>query len=216
VAEFGYVLGLLEFWIHQYGGVAILLILTFESFGLPLPGESLLIVAAILAARGDLSFLSLFVCAWAGAVLGDNIGYIIGRMFGHRFLWRYGKKIGLNAERLHRVEAVFARYGPLTVCFARFINMIRQLTGIVAGTLQMDWRRFLLFNALGGALWVLAWTMAGFYLGSHGADIAVLVHKLGVFGAIAFLTALIVVVAYLYGHRAFARLYRMATTVKGS
>ena len=206
MADFHHELGALEPWIHDYGVAAVFMILTLESLGLPLPGESLLVIAAVLAGRGDLSFPGLLVAAWAGSVLGDNIGYLIGRMLGRRLVLRYGAKIGLTAERLHRVEAVFARYGPVTVAFARFFAVLRQLNGVVAGTVQMDWERFMAFNALGGALWVLAWTMAGFYLSRHGARIDVLLHKLGYLGALFTAIALILVLIYLFGHRVFARL----------
>jgi membrane protein DedA with SNARE-associated domain len=208
MTEFAHVLGMLEPWIHQYGVAAVFVILTLESFGVPLPGESLLLVAAVLAGRGEIAFSSLFFAAWAGAVVGDNIGYLIGRFLGRNLLLRFGKKIGLNDERLRKVEEVFARYGPLTVGFARFVNVLRQLNGIVAGALQMDWRRFLIFNALGGALWVLVWTAAGYYLGSHGSEIAALAHKVGFAGAIAVVVALIAILAYKYRHRIFAKLRR--------
>jgi membrane protein DedA with SNARE-associated domain len=206
MADFHHELGALEPWIHDYGVAAVFMILTLESLGLPLPGESLLVIAAVLAGHGDLSFPGLLVAAWAGSVLGDNIGYLIGRMLGHRLILRYGAKIGVTTERLHRVEAVFAHYGPVTVAFARFFAVLRQLNGVVAGTVQMDWGRFMAFNALGGALWVLAWTMAGFYLSRHGAGIAALLHKLGYLGALFTAIALILVLIYLFGHRVFARL----------
>jgi len=206
MTEFGHVMRALEPWLHHYGDAAIFLVLTLESLGLPLPGESLLIVAAILAGRGELSFFGLFFSAWAGAVLGDNIGYLIGRILGRHLLRRYGKKIGLTAERLGRVEAMFVHYGPLTVGFARFLNVLRQLNGVVAGTLEMDWRRFLVFNAFGGALWVLVWTMVGFYLGEYGADIEAVLHRLRVLGTIVILIALIVIPAYVFGRRVFAKL----------
>ena len=143
MTEFSHLLGSLEPWIHEYGSVAIFLILTLESFGVPLPGESLLIVAAILAGRGEISFPVLLLSAWGGAVTGDNIGYLIGRILGHKLLRRYGGKIGLKPDRLRQVEAVFARYGPITVGFARFFNILRQLNGVVAGALEMHWLRFL-------------------------------------------------------------------------
>jgi membrane protein DedA with SNARE-associated domain len=208
MADFGHKLEALEPWIHHYGVAGVFLILVFESLGAPLPGESLLIIAAILAARGDISFPGLLVSAWAGAVIGDNIGYLVGRMLGHRVISRWGAKIGLTAERLRKVEKVFAHYGPVTVGFARFFNVLRQLNGIVAGTVKMDWRQFLLFNALGGALWVLTWTMAGFYLGSRGAHFAVLLHKLGFLGAILVLVGLIAMLMFVFGHRIIAWLRR--------
>lgn len=82
MTEFGHLLGMLEPYVHQYGVAAVFLILTFESFGAPLPGESLLIVASILASRGDISYVALVLSAWAGSVVGDSIGYLIGRKFG--------------------------------------------------------------------------------------------------------------------------------------
>jgi membrane protein DedA with SNARE-associated domain len=206
MVEFGHVLDFLEPWIHHYGVAAVFGILTIESCGIPLPGESLLIAAAILSSRGDMSFAGLFFSAWAGAVLGDNIGYLIGRMLGHKLLWRYGGKIGLTAERLGKVEAIFARYGPATVGFARFFNILRQLNGIFAGTMKMDWWRFLVFNTIGGALWVLVWMSAGYNLGVHGEDIAALVHKVGFWGMIFAVTGLIVILTFIYGRRIFARL----------
>ena len=205
MAEFEHQLAALGPWIHHYGVAAVFLILTFESLGIPVPGESLLVVAAVLAGRGEISLPGLIFSAWVGAVIGDNIGYLGGRMLGHRLVWRYGGKVGLTAERLNKIETTFARYGPVTVVFARFVNVLRQLNGVIAGTMQMEWWRFLTFNALGGALWVLAWVAAGFYLGSHGADIAVLVHKSGILGMFAFVVALIAGVGYFICRRLFVR-----------
>ncbi len=186
----------LEPLIRDYGVVAVTVVLTFESFGVPLPGESLLIVASVLAGRGVLSFPSLLFFAWVGAVVGDNIGYLIGRLLGRAVVLRHGKKIGLHAERLRKIEDVFARYGPATVAFARFINILRQLNGVVAGTLNMDWRWFLVANAAGGALWVLAWGFAGFYLGEHLSDIIAFARNLGGIAAIVILAVLLFVLFY--------------------
>jgi len=143
-----------------------------------------------------LPFLLLF--AWIGGVIGDNIGYLIGRRLGRMVLLRHGAKIGLTPERFGQIEAVFARYGPFTVAFARFCNVLRQLNGVVAGTLSMDWWRFLIFNALGCALWVLTWGLAGFYLGEHVSDISRLAHNLGVVGAIIVTTVLIGALVYAF------------------
>ena len=85
-----HILGNLEPLVHEYGAAAVMVILTFESLGLPLPGESLLVVASVLAGRGELSLLPLMLSAWAGAVLGDNIGYLIGRRLGRAIVVRYG------------------------------------------------------------------------------------------------------------------------------
>jgi membrane protein DedA with SNARE-associated domain len=185
--------------IRQYGVLVVTVVLTFESLGAPLPGESLLIVASVLAGRGDISFPALLFFAWLGAVMGDNIGYVIGKKLGRAAVLRYGKKIGLTPDRLQKIEEVFARFGPATVAFARFVNILRQLNGVVAGILNMDWRRFLIFNALGGALWVLFWGFAGFFLGEHISKISSLARDFGLAGAI--IVIAILVVALLYAWR---------------
>jgi membrane protein DedA with SNARE-associated domain len=200
MAGIEYFLGSLAPFVHQWGTAAVTLILTFESFGAPLPGESLLIFASILAGRGELSLPALMLSAWAGAVMGDNIGYLIGRCLGRAIVLRHGARIGITTERLGRVEAVFARYGPATVAFARFMNVLRQLNGVVAGTLRMDWKRFLAFNALGGALWVITWTLTGYYLGRHVADIKALAHSLEHGGAVLGLGLLLAVLVVILWH----------------
>jgi len=182
--EFSQIFAMLQPWIADYGVAAVFVILTLESFGMPLPGESLLIVAAIMAGRGTLSFPALLAAAWAGAVAGDNIGYAIGRSAGHKLADRFGGKIGLTKARLARVEATFAKYGAATVAFARFFNVLRQLNGVVAGTLEMPWWRFLIFNALGAALWVGAWASAGYYFGAYSSHIAEFAQEFGVIGAL--------------------------------
>jgi membrane protein DedA with SNARE-associated domain len=196
IAEIEHLLGNLEPFVHEYGAAAVMVILTFESLGLPLPGESVLVLASVLAGRGQLSLPLLMLAAWAGAVMGDNIGYLIGRRLGRILIVRYGSKIGITADRLSQVEAVFGRYGSVTVAFARFVNVLRQLNGVVAGMLKMDWRRFLFFNALGGALWVSVWTLTGFYLGAHVSDIKAVAHDLKRAGAILGLGVLIAALVF--------------------
>jgi membrane protein DedA with SNARE-associated domain len=183
MSEIEHVLARMEPFIRDYGVVAVFAILMFESLGLPLPGEALLIFASILAERREMSFPGLLFFAWMGGVVGDNIGYLIGRRLGRKVVLHYGQMLGLTADRLARVEAVFARYGPITVAFARFFNVLRQLNGIVAGTLRMDWWKFLLCNALGCALWVLTWGLGGFYLAEHVSEIKAVTDVLGLIGA---------------------------------
>lgn len=206
MTEFNHILGTMAPWIQSYGSAAVFVILTFESLGMPLPGESLLVVAAILAGRGEISFPALLLSAWGGAVIGDNIGYLIGRTLGRTLLRRYGRKVGIKPESLQKVEAVFARYGAVAVGFARFINILRQLNGVVAGALEMPWSKFLFFNTLGGAAWVAAWTTAGFYLGTHGAEFEELVQKLGIYSVVIAVAAAALVIGIIWHrtHRASA------------
>src|SRR5215510_5730767 len=174
----------LEPFVQHYGVFAVSLILAFESLGAPLPGETLLIFASVLAQHGEMSLPALLISAWAGSVLGDNVGYLIGKTIGRATITRYGAKIGLTDARMSAVEEMFSRYGPATVLFARFFAVLRQLNGIVAGTLGMPWWRFLLFNAIGAALWVGAWVFIAVYFSAHTAAAAQFANNL-VFAAVA-------------------------------
>jgi membrane protein DedA with SNARE-associated domain len=176
VEDVGQLVADLEHFVRDYGVVAVFLILTIEALGAPVPGESLLIFAALLAGRGEMSLPGLLIFAWAGSVLGDNIGYAIGRNVGRGAIARYGAKIGLNESRFSAIEGVFRRYGSVTVVFARFFNILRQLNGIVAGILGMSWWRFLLFNMIGAALWVAAWVLAASYFSEHLSVFVGLAH----------------------------------------
>ena len=195
--DVGQLIAGLEHFVHDYGVFAVFLILTFEALGAPLPGETLLIFASVLAGRGEMSLSALLMFAWIGSVLGDNIGYAVGRTVGRTAILRYGAKVGLNDARFSAVEKVFLRYGPMTVVFARFFNILRQLNGIVAGAMGMDWGRFLLCNAVGGALWVTVWVFAASYFTEHMSVLTGLAHHtkvvVGVFVAIALIVVLTLV-----------------------
>jgi membrane protein DedA with SNARE-associated domain len=199
--ELGQFVGSLEHFIRAYGVAAVMVIVTLEALGAPLPGETLLIFAAVLAGRGDMSLPALLISAWVGSVLGDNVGYWIGRKLGRAAVARYGARIGLTAARFGAVEAMFARYGAATVAFARFVDVLRQLNGVVAGTLGMAWRRFLLFNALGAALWVGLWVLGAFYLGEHMSTIMLLARRAGVVAGVMAAVALFVAIVFLLRRR---------------
>jgi len=197
VEEPGHLVDRLEPFLRDYGVVAVTLILALEALGAPLPGESLLIFASVMAARGEISLPALLICAWAGSVVGDSTGYWIGRTLGRAAVVRYGARIGLTAPRFDAVEATFTRYGPATVAFARFVNVLRQLNGVVAGTLGMAWPRFLLFNALGAALWVGLWVLGTFYFSDRMSVIVRLAHHIGIIGAAIVAVALVVALVLL-------------------
>ncbi len=151
-------------YIAQYGYGALFGVLFAESFGLPLPGETFLVAASLLAVQGQLNIWLVGLAAWVAAVLGDNVGYAIGRFGGRRLVVR----LGISAARQEKAERFFARYGPEIVIVARFFPLLRQLNGITAGSAGMDWKRFMFYNALGGFLWVAAWS-AGIYRFGHQA-----------------------------------------------
>ena len=154
-------------YLREYGYAAVFVAIFVESFGVPAPGESLLISAAVLAGKGHMDMAAVVPIAWAAAVLGDNVGYAIGRFGGRRLVLRLGSRIGLTLARYERVEAFFARFGVWVVVVARFVVAARQLNGLVAGTASMPWWKFLIANAIGAALWVGVWSFGGHYVGDH-------------------------------------------------
>ncbi|UXN66513.1 DedA family protein (plasmid) [Phyllobacterium sp. A18/5-2] len=155
----------IEPFIRRYGLYAIFVVIYLESLGAPLPGESAVIATSLLAIRGDLAVTSLFVVVWTAAVLGDSTGYAVGRFGGRPLLLRYGWLVKLTAERQAKLEQLFRRRGPVIVAGARFVVVLRQLNGLVAGSVGMPWRSFLLANVLGAALWAALWSFGPYFLG---------------------------------------------------
>jgi membrane protein DedA with SNARE-associated domain len=161
------VLHSLEPTLNHYGYLAVVGLVLFEDFGLPVPGETILILAAVYAGTGRLNVLLVGLLGFLAAVLGDNIGFAIGHVGGQRLIKRYGRYIFLTPDRIDRTTAFFERHGGWIIVFARFIEGLRQANGIIAGTSGIRWAKFLAFNAIGAALWAAAWTSVGYFAGSH-------------------------------------------------
>lgn len=153
--------------LDDWGYLAVAVLVFVEDFGVPVPGETVMTAAAVYAGAGRLNVVAVACIAFSAAVLGDNIGYAIGRYGGHPLVVRYGRYVFLTEERLHKAQAFFARHGGKVVAVARFIEGLRQINGIAAGTSGMPWPRFLAFNALGAALWVGVWVVLGYFAGQH-------------------------------------------------
>jgi len=133
-----------------------------------MPGETMLIAAALLASGHELDIAVVLPVAFTAAVLGDNVGYAIGRFGGRALVLRLGRRLFVTEEKLAKVEGFFSRRGAIIVVVARFIEILRQLNGIAAGIAGMPWRRFLFFNALGAALWAGFWGTFFYQVGRHG------------------------------------------------
>jgi membrane protein DedA with SNARE-associated domain len=191
-------LALVAPYLDRYGYAAVAGALLLESFGLPLPGETMLIAGAALAAEGELHLAPLLICAWLAAVLGDNVGFAIGRFGGRALVVRYGARIGITESRFASVEGFFHRFGGQVVLVARFFALVRQLNGIVAGTAGMRWWRFLAYNAAGAALWVSAWGFGVYHFGQSLGHVVARLH--GAAYAIG-LVALLAIVAWLAHYR---------------
>lgn len=157
--------------LDHYGYFAVGGLITLEDFGIPVPGETVLIAAAVYAGAGKLSIVGVGIVAFVAAVVGDNIGYAIGRFGGRALVLRYGRYVFITEERLAVAERFFNRHGGKIVTVARFIEGLRQANGLIAGITGMHWLKFLAFNALGAALWVGAWVSVGYFAGEHIATI---------------------------------------------
>lgn len=152
-------------YVHDYGYLAVSVGVFLEDFGMPVPGETLLVSAAAFAGQDALNIWIIAGVAWVAAVLGDNLGFLIGHSGGRGLLVRHGRRIGITAERLAKVDSFVKRYGAPVIIFARFVVIARQLNGIAAGSLGMPWWRFLMFNCIGAALWVGFWSTLAYWLG---------------------------------------------------
>jgi membrane protein DedA with SNARE-associated domain len=177
-------------FIADYGYWAVALALLCENAGIPVPGESALLLASILAYSEHRLHLGwIIVVGTCAATLGDNIGYILGHYGGRPMLDRYERIFRISPTALKRGEDLFERYGAEAIFFARFIFGLRVLAGPLAGVLRMHWRKFAFFNFLGATLWVTVIAGAGYLFGRHWQtllrvmqrfNIAVLILVLGV------------------------------------
>ncbi|HEV8568900.1 MAG TPA: DedA family protein [Actinoplanes sp.] len=163
--------------LDRWGYLAVAGVIGVESFGVPAPGQTIMVAAAVYAGAGRLNVVAVGAIAFIAAVLGDNVGYWIGVRGGRRVVHRFGKYIFITPERLERAEKFFARRGNRIVVVARFIDGLRQLNGVIAGITAMPWRTFLIYNAIGAALWVGWWTTISYLLGTHIVEIVDHTHR---------------------------------------
>jgi membrane protein DedA with SNARE-associated domain len=170
-----------------------------ESSGVPIPGETALIAAAVLASQGKLKIEFVIPIAAAAAIVGDNIGYLIGRKGGRWLLERPGAFRGQRLRVLETGEPFFEQHGPKAVFFGRFILGLRVWASWLAGATHMRWRSFLLWNALGGICWASAIGLLAYFLG-HSAGKAI--EAFGIYGLVAVLLA---VASALFMHRRHRR-----------
>jgi membrane protein DedA with SNARE-associated domain len=154
----------------SYGLVLLFALIAAESAGVPLPGETALIAAAILAERGHYSIVWVIVVAATAAIIGDNIGYWIGRTGGRALLERWGPVRRYAERALPPGERFFAKHGGKTVFIGRFVAVLRVTAAWLAGITHMPWWRFFLWNAAGGIVWATGVSLLAFYFGKAAAD----------------------------------------------
>jgi len=153
--------------LHNYGYACLFVLLFVENFGIPLPGQFAFVTAILLASKGELDLSRVALTAWTASILGGFVGFAIGRFGGHRVLERYGKFIWITPERLHKAEGFFSHYGGGVIVLARFFEGLRQIYGILAGSLNISWRYFSVCNLAGATVWAAVWVGLLLWFGRH-------------------------------------------------
>ena len=154
----------------SYGLFMLFALIAAESAGVPLPGETALIAAAILAERGHYSIVAVIAVAASAAIIGDNIGYWIGRTGGRKLIERWGPLRRYAEKVLPPGQRFFARHGGKTVFIGRFVAVLRVTAAWLAGITHMPWWRFFLWNAAGGIVWAIGVGLLAYYFGKAAAD----------------------------------------------
>jgi membrane protein DedA with SNARE-associated domain len=188
--------------VETLGYAVVFLGVGIESLGIPVPGETVLVVGAALAGQGHLEAWGVGLAAWAGAVIGDNIGYWIGRRYGRRLSGAPVLRHIYTERRIRAADRFFERWGWLAVFFGRFVALLRIFAGPLAGMHGTPWRAFLAANAAGGLVWVAVMTTIGVLLGANLDHAVHLVEQLGSGGlAVAGALVVLAVILHLYRRR---------------
>jgi membrane protein DedA with SNARE-associated domain len=187
-------------FVEQYGLIIVFVVVALESAGAPLPGETALVAASILASQGSYSILSVIVVGAAAAIIGDNGGYWAGRLLGRRFLQRYAIVRRFSAKVLPRAERFFERHGGKAIFLARWTSGLRVAGAWIAGFAHMHWWRFFFWNATGGIFWAVTVSLVAYYFGRAAAD-AIARYGLIVGGALVVLALLAWIAFHFWSRR---------------
>lgn len=181
--------------VHHYGLIALFLVVMLESGGIPLPGETALVAAAIFASQGKLNIVEVIAVAAAAAIIGDNLGYWAGRTGGRKLLQRYGPLRRWSERVLPWSERFFERHGSKTIFLARFFSVLRVTAAWLAGISRMHWWTFFLWNAAGGICWAVLVGLVAYYVGHAAADA---INHYGLLGGAALVVLLAVVLGAIH------------------
>ena len=169
-------LQLIEHYMLAYGYWAVFFGVMLENAGVPVPGETVLLIAGYFASTGKFHLGFVMLIAATGAVIGDNIGFAIGHHYGRNVLLRIGRFFFLTPKRFAYMENYFERHGNKTILVARFITGLRVFAALLAGASKMPWRVFIVFNVAGAVLWSVVITTLGYLF---GASLPLLVKWVG-------------------------------------
>jgi membrane protein DedA with SNARE-associated domain len=186
--------------IHAYGLLVVAATIGLEGVGFPVPGETSLIVASVIAGtHHELSIVAVILTAAVASIVGRTVGYLIGRYFGYWLLLRYGSYIWINEARIKLGQYLFLRHGGKIVIVAQFVPVLRTVAGVMAGANRMPWPRFLLANIVGAFVWAIFFGTAAYTLGRQ-------VERLATWGVVVLVIATVIVLAiaahFVRGHEA--------------
>src|SRR5712672_667034 len=182
-------LQLIEHYMLLYGYWAVFFGVMLENAGLPVPGETILLIAGYFASTGEFHIGLVMLIAATGAVVGDNIGFAIGHHFGRNVLLRVGRFFFLTPKRFEHMEHYFESHGNKTILVARFITGLRVFAALLAGASKMPWRTFFIYNVAGAVLWSVVITTLGYLFGQ---SLPLLVKWVGRSGTILLISAIVV------------------------
>ena len=176
--------------VHHYGLIALFLVVMLESGGVPLPGETALVAASIFASQGKLNPVEVIAVAAAAAIIGDNLGYWVGRTGGRKLLERFGPLQRWTRRTLPWAEGFFRRHGGKTIFLARFFSVLRVTAAWIAGVSRMHWWTFFLWNAAGGICWAVLVGLVAYFVGHAAADA---IDRYGLWVGASLIVALVIV-----------------------
>jgi membrane protein DedA with SNARE-associated domain len=184
-------LQLIEHYMLLYGYWAVFFGVMLENAGIPVPGETILLIAGYFAATGEFHIALVMLIAATGAVIGDNIGFAIGHHYGRSILLRFGRFLFLTPKRVKHMEDYFGSHGNKTILVARFITGLRVFAALLAGASKMPWRVFFVYNVAGAILWSVVITTLGYLFGQ---SLPLLVKWVGRSGTILLIAAVVIAV----------------------
>jgi membrane protein DedA with SNARE-associated domain len=193
----------LQHLLSTWGYLAVFVFVAVESSGIPFPGETMLVTAAAYAGAGHIDIFMVIGAGAAGAIIGDNIGYLVGRTGGREIVERYGKYVRLDDRKLASAERFFDRHGDKTVFLGRFVAVLRAWAAFLAGLNRMRWNTFLFFNAAGGIVWATTFGLLAYSLGKNLPLLHQVMRTFGIAGIVA--AIVLAVVMYVLHRRARKR-----------
>lgn len=186
-------------WLVDYGSFALFGLLVLGIIVLPIPEETLMVIAGILMFKGTLQISPTIIAACSGSILGITVSYFLGKTVGNYFLLNYGKWIGIKEKHIELVHDWFAKYGKWTLFVGYFIPGVRHLTGFSAGTSKLEYKDFALFAYTGAVIWVSTFLSIGYFFGNYWIDI-INYFKIDVdrLTGVAMILVILAVITYLY------------------